>query len=83
MDREQVLQLLRRRPFQPFRVHLRDGQSYDIRFAHLAMAGMKHLHIGHPVPDQPDPFYDGLTIVKLADVVRLEPLTDTQVPAVK
>jgi hypothetical protein len=73
MTREEMLPFLRKRPFEPFRVHLKDGRQYDVLFSHLAMAGTKHLHIGHPAANQPD-FYDNLTIVNLDDVVRAEPL---------
>ena len=75
MTRDDILPFLRRRPFQPFRLHLRDGRSFDICFHELAMAGTKYFHIGIPVPNMPDPFADHVETVQLSEIERIEHLT--------
>ena len=37
MNTEQLLQFLRTRPFVPFRLHLQDGQAFDIRHPELVV----------------------------------------------
>ena len=40
MSPQQLLQLLRQRPFKPFRVSLNDGRVFDIRYPDLNIVGM-------------------------------------------
>jgi len=74
---EELYHTLHRKPFQPFRVQLRDGRSYDIRHEHLAIVGQTWLHIGIPLPHAPDepwPLYDYVVTVDLADIEQVAPL---------
>jgi hypothetical protein len=70
---EDLRAALRAQPFVPFRVHLSDGTTYDIRHRNFVMVGKQSVLIGMSHnPD--DPFYDRYETVALIHVVRLEPV---------
>ncbi len=73
MPLEDILTLLRRRPFVPFRVYLTDGASYEVRHPELLMPGARSITIGIPA-DPTVPVYARTEIVALIHVVRLEAL---------
>jgi hypothetical protein len=73
MPLEQVLALLQARPFIPFRLHLLDGTSFEIRHPELLMAGARSLTIG--VNANPAlTYYERAATVALLHVSRLEPI---------
>lgn len=72
MRAEELLQLLRERPFQPFRVHVADGRVYDVRFPDINLVGDTFVGIGIPQPNVPDPIAERLEIVMLDDIRRVE-----------
>ena len=74
MDREKLRELLRRRPFQPFRVCLSNGQTHDVLIPNMHILGQKYIHIGFPEPNVPEPYCDHSVIVMLADIARVEML---------
>jgi hypothetical protein len=75
MQAETLYHTLYQKPFRPFRVHLKDGQSYDICHQHLAMVGRTYLVIGVPPTGDEDPFVCDHTIhLDLAAVDRVEML---------
>lgn len=77
MKPEQIRELLRRRPFQPFRVRLKDGQFHDIRYPNLHLVGESVFMIGIPAPDDPDPqFYDTMVWVMLKLIDGIERLPE-------
>jgi hypothetical protein len=74
-----ILPLLRKRPFEPFRIEVLDGTSYEVRHPELVMVGLGALAIGIPISGQPQPVYERLETVSIRHVVKLIPLA-TQVP---
>jgi hypothetical protein len=46
MRAEEITQLLRRRPFQPFRIHATTGQHYDIRHPEVVIVQRQCMEIG-------------------------------------
>ncbi|MGD0897774.1 MAG: hypothetical protein ABR915_08040 [Thermoguttaceae bacterium] len=74
MRPEDIRQFLQRRPFQPFRMTLTDGRTYEVRHPELAMAGRSTVAIGIPAPDEAEPVYDRLVTVSLLHVMQIEPL---------
>lgn len=80
MPLEDILTLLRRRPFVPFRVHLTDGASHEIRHPAMLMPGARSITIGIPA-DPAVPVYTRTEIVALIHVVRLEPFEDAKTKA--
>ncbi len=73
MDPEVLLDRVREEPFQPFRVHLRDGRSFEVRYQHLVLVTRRKLVIGYPAVENPDVAGD-LDIVSPAEITRIEPL---------
>jgi hypothetical protein len=83
MTPDQLRQHAHREPFQPFRVRLQDGRSYDIRHPNLGLVGKSIFIIGIPAPDDPDPVYADRTVwVPLAQIDGIEPLPEPAVPGV-
>lgn len=76
-----LLNLKHQQPFQPFRLHLKDGRGFDIRFPRLFMVGRQTLNVYIPLPDDPHPILpiaSHCEYVNVADVERVEMLTVAQ-----
>ena len=73
MRPEDIREFLHQRPFQPFRVTLTDGRTYDIRHPELAMVGRNTIEIGLPAPEDSTPIYDRLVTVRLLHIMQIEP----------
>ncbi len=83
MTPEQLRQHLYRKPFQPFRVRLHDGRSYDIRHPNLGLVGESVFIVGIPAPDDPNPvYYDRTVWVQLAQIDGIEPLPEPAAPGI-
>lgn len=80
IDTMDLYRTLHRKPFQPFRVYLKDGRSYDIRYPRNNVVGTTFFVIGIPTPEDPE-FVAERTIRVLRDridrVEDLEPSTST------
>ncbi len=73
MRAEELTELLRTRPFVPLRIHLSDGQTYDVRHPDLVLVLRQRVDIGL----KPDPATGVLERVEhcsLLHVVRVEEL---------
>jgi hypothetical protein len=77
MDPVELYHKLGVKPFQPMRVHLKDGRSYDILDRQLAIIGETDMTIGIPAPGATEPIFDHLVWVELKDIRSLEPLANT------
>ena len=73
VNRDELLTLLRRRPFKPFRVALLDGRWFDIRFPENNIVDETFLAVGIPEPDEPDPFVDHVEVVGFDEIRGVEP----------
>jgi hypothetical protein len=73
MPLEDILALLRRRPFVPFLLHLTDGTSHEVRHPELLMPGARSLVLGIPA-DPAVAVYARTETIALVHVVRLQPL---------
>lgn len=81
MTPEQLRQHLYREPFEPFRVRLSDGRSYDIRHPDLNLVGESVFIIGIPEAGDPDPqFYDYTVWVPLKLIDGIDPLPNLATP---
>jgi hypothetical protein len=80
MSPADVLSALRKRPFEPFRIQVSDGTTYDVRHPELVMVGLGALAIGIPASGQEQPVYERLETVSLRHVVKLLPLTGAAAP---
>jgi hypothetical protein len=74
MRPEDILNLLRQRPFQPFRLHLTDGRVFDIRYPEINMVTRLSFLVGIPDPDAPDPRAKHAVELDWSNVDHVEPL---------
>jgi hypothetical protein len=68
-----IREFLGHRPFQPFRITLTDGRTYDVRHPEMVMVGRSSIVIGLPAPDESEPVYDRFVTVSLLHVMQVEP----------
>jgi hypothetical protein len=68
-----LLQTLRKRPFEPFRLLISDGSSHDVRHPELVMVGLGSLVIGVPAAGQPG-LYERYETIALNHIVKMLPL---------
>jgi hypothetical protein len=78
MRPEDLLVQLRKRPFQPFRLTLTDGRSYEILHPELAMVGRSTVIIGLARPGEPEPVFDLHVTVSLLHIMQIEPIVPAQ-----
>ena len=74
MPPQDLLSALRRRPFTPFRLHVSDGTTYEIRHPELLMVALASAVVGLTSAGQLFPQVERYEIVDLLHIVRLEPL---------
>jgi hypothetical protein len=73
--------VLRRRPFEPIRVCLVDGSSYEIRHPDQIVVRRSTLTVVGTVAHLPKPLGDRDVIVAILHISRLEPIETLSVPA--
>ena len=74
MHPDQFVKFLQQRPFQPFRITLSNGVTYDVRHPELVMVGRSYIAIGVLPPSGTGPLIERLVTVSLIHVVQVEPL---------
>ncbi|MEW6249008.1 MAG: hypothetical protein AB1716_00030 [Planctomycetota bacterium] len=74
MRPEDVLRLLRSRPFRAFRIHLSDGTMFEIRHPELAIVERSTVVVGVPGPEGPNGPVERTVFCALVHITRLEPL---------
>jgi hypothetical protein len=76
MQREMLREWLKRQPFQPFRVHLTDGRTFEVRYPRNNLLAQTFINIGIPDPESTDPeSCDHTEHILLGQIARLEPLS--------
>ena len=68
MDPETIHRLLKAQPFQPFRLHLSNGRTHDVRHPELALIGKRDMVLGNPQPGSALPIYENFEIISLLHV---------------
>jgi hypothetical protein len=71
---------LREQPFQPFRLTLTDGLTYEVLHPELAMVGRSTVAIGMARPDAPEPVNDRLVTVSLSHDMQIQPIVSASAP---
>ena len=74
MRSEDIREFVRRQPFQPFRITLTDGRTYDVTHPELVMVGRSAVAIGLTGTGTHEPIYERLVTVSLLDIMQAEPL---------
>ena len=74
--------LLSARPFVPFRLHLTDGTTVDLRHRELAVPGRRAAWIGIPDPTAEENLFDRWTVVYYLHVSKVEMLEAGSPPMV-
>lgn len=76
MQPAEMLALLRKRPFEPFRVHLDDGRVFGIRYPQMNLVTEMTFIIGVPDPNHPDPtIADRFARAAWPQITKMERLT--------
>lgn len=81
MQAQGVVQELGKQPFEPLRIELTDGSSYEIRHPDLVIVFPSKVIIATPGRQQPQPA-ESYDVVSLAHIMRLTPLNSSR-PASK
>ena len=74
MRPEDLLNFIRKQPFQPFRITLTDGRTYEVRHPELAMVGRSIVVVGLDPTDEPEPVFDRMVTVSLLHIMQIEPI---------
>ncbi len=74
VDFETVNHWFRQEPFQPFRVYLKDGSVYDVRYRNMNLVLRSFVKIGVPDLNGPEPKCQYTEYVPLVQIDRIEPL---------
>jgi hypothetical protein len=69
---EDVRDLLRKQPFQPFRMHMSNGQSYDVVHPELAVVTRGTIVVAKPFPGAPDAIGEGFHLVSVLHINNIE-----------
>ena len=75
MQQKELYDLFHRQPFQPLRIMMKDGRSFEARFPRLAIVSSYNLYLGIPVPSDPDPVLpisDPIECLPLSEIDRVE-----------
>jgi hypothetical protein len=72
MRPEDIRAFLKETPFQPFRITLTDGRTYEVRHPELAMVGRASIVIGLLAGNKPEPVYDRFVTVLLLHIMQVE-----------
>jgi hypothetical protein len=73
MRPEDIRGFLQQKPFQPFRLTLTDGRTFEIRHPEMAMVGRSSVAIGIPATEESQPVFDRLVTVSLLHIMQIEP----------
>jgi hypothetical protein len=74
MDPLEMVALLKREPFQPFRVYLTDGRVFDIHHPELSRVTRHEFLLGIPLANAPDPRVDHHVLLGWSSIQRVEML---------
>jgi hypothetical protein len=78
---EDIREYLRRRPFQPFRLTLTDGRTYDVTHPELAMVGRSSVLVGLKPAQEAEPIFDRAVDVSLLRIMQIGKIETASPPA--
>ena len=80
MRPEDILEILRARPFEPFRVYLTDGAVYEIRHPDMAIVQRSKVTVAVPGPEGPEDPAERTVNCALIHITRTELLDGAAKP---
>ena len=73
MRPEDVREHVNKQPFEPFRIYMSDGATFDVRHPDLCLIGRSAVYV--VIPDTRRPWmYDRLAHCALIHITRIEPV---------
>lgn len=83
MQAPDVIKFVKRRPFEPFRLTLTDGRTYDVHHPELIMVGVSAVTVGRParVDDFDFPVFDRSVEVSMNHIMQIERLASSAAQA--
>jgi hypothetical protein len=63
---------LHEQPFRPFRIHISDGRTFDVRHPELLMVGIGTATLGIPQAGATEPFYERTVTLSLLHMTTTE-----------
>jgi hypothetical protein len=72
MDPDELFEKVRHRPFEPFRIHVSDGTSYEVKHPDQIMVGRRSSHVG--LSRNGEGPFQKIAIVANIHIARIEPL---------
>ncbi len=73
MAPQELMNSLTATPFEPFRLRLSNGVTYDVDAPHRLIVGTRHVHIGVPI-NPGDPFSERVITIDPIHITELIPL---------
>ncbi len=74
---EGIREMLRKQPFQPFRMHVSNGQSYDVKHPELELVTRGTIVVSKPVAGSEEPIGEGFHHVSVLHINNIELLPIT------
>jgi hypothetical protein len=74
MRPEELAERKLKQPFQPFRLHVAGGATYEIRQSQMIWVMLDRVLVFFPDKRLPPPAFDGHESIPLEDIIRLDPL---------
>jgi hypothetical protein len=74
MRAEDILQVLKSQPFEPFVLHMSDGTSYEVRHPDPALVEKSKVVLGVPGKRGPEEPLDRTVFCSLLHISRIEPV---------
>jgi hypothetical protein len=80
MRLEDIRQLTRNQPFQPFRIFLSNGETFDIHHPDMVVVSLGAAHVAAPKPGEPPDDPRNVRIISLVHIQKIEflPPVNTQ-----
>lgn len=73
MNPDDLRDYVRRKPFEPFRLHLTDGSTFDIRHPEMILIARRTVAVGLPA-SAGSTEADRITTISILHIVRAEPI---------
>jgi hypothetical protein len=73
MKADELRAIVYRQPFEPFRIHVKDGRSFNIVHPRLSVVGESVVLVGVPAPGEDPTLADHTVWLWLTQIDHIEP----------